>query len=125
MKFCEEWLRVRPKISSDPDEAEFERVYQALKEHKAVCADCQNEDEALEAQFGRMGKIPILLLSEIADAAMEKMKAAGSTMGLDSTLLFYGLGPILQVLQDWKLITWNEPMLHVREEWAKRFGPIS
>jgi hypothetical protein len=110
-------------MTANPDEAEFDRVYQALKAHKAVCAACQKEDEEWVARTGRLGQIPILLLSDITDVAIEEMKADGfdiSKIGLDSTNLFHGMQYIIRVLQDWKLITWNESMLHVREEWAMR-----
>jgi len=58
----------------------------------------------------------------VEDFDFKKYEDLKAMLEREIALLFYGLGPILQVLQDWKLITWNEPMLHVREEWAKRFG---
>jgi len=115
MRLCDNWYRDHQKLPTLPTQEDIKAFDQVLKIHLAACETCQEEVKRCEKIDDRAGQMPIALLAIIGDSAQQAAEGKPFEMTREDYAYL-----VLKVAQDWKIITWNEPMLQLREDWARR-----
>lgn len=117
---CEVWNREAPRAKENPEEEDIEEFANALFAHVAVCERCRRDLDEHEKRGGTIGGVSCAFMGEFAAEVAREMRAGGWDAVIEESTVHFVAAHVLMVAERWKIIKFNESMLAVRSEAAKR-----
>ena len=116
---CESWNEEAKGLRKEPMEVEdWEDLKTAVDRHSAVCARCQEYESRVVS--GKAGEMSARLYMHIGEAVRKSMDANCFPIQAEPETLGVIAMEVTKILEQWRLVTFEENMVAVREEWSDK-----